>query len=96
MFNKCLEIAPSDVGAMNGKANCMKRHGRVDDAIALWKEMLEKYPSAGAMGWALAQTYMERNEFDKALPIWEKLAKEQPQNKAVQDGLERAREGSKK
>jgi hypothetical protein len=39
---------------------------------------------------------MERNEPEKALPIWEKLAKEQPQNKAVQDGLARAREAAKK
>jgi predicted Zn-dependent protease len=96
MFTKCLAINASDVGAINGKANCLKRQGRVDEAIAMWKEMLEKYPSASAMGWMLAETYMERSEFDKAVPILEKLAQAQPQNKYVQDALERAREGAKK
>jgi predicted Zn-dependent protease len=70
----------------------------VDEAIELWKQMIEKHPGAGgsAGAWGLAQTYLEMNEFDKALPLFEKMAKEQPENEAIQQGLAKAKEGAKK
>ena len=81
---------------MNGLATCYKRQGKVEEAIDLWKKMMEQFPAASSGAYSLAETYLERNEFDKALPLYEKLSKEMPDNDAVQAGLARAKEGSKK
>jgi predicted Zn-dependent protease len=75
---------------------CYKRQGKVDEAIELWKKMLEQSPGASSGAYGLAETYLERNEFDKALPLYEKLAKEMPDNETVQAGLARAKEGAKR
>jgi len=50
-------------------------------------------PHAGTFG--LADAYLERNEFAKALPLLEKLAKVNPAHDQIKAKLDRAREGIK-
>jgi predicted Zn-dependent protease len=82
---------------MNGLAMILKRQGKADQAIELWKKLDEMEPTgtnAGTMG--LARAYLEQKQYDKALPYYERLAKAMPNDSMVQKGLQEARAGAGK
>ena len=92
-FEKYLKIEPDAPGPMNGLARCLKEEGKVDEAIALWEKMYEKYPGPNAAAVGLATTYLEQKEHAKALPYFEELVKAMPDNEEFKKGLEAAKKG---
>jgi cytochrome c-type biogenesis protein CcmH/NrfG len=57
--------------------------------------MIEKFPSPNAGTFGLADAYMEKQEFKKAVPLWESLAKANPADQQIKQKLARAKEGAK-
>jgi Flp pilus assembly protein TadD len=97
-FEQTLKLDPNAGGAMNGLAMILKRQGKPDQAMELWKKLDESAANgetnAGTMG--LARTYLEKKQYDKALPYYERLAKALPNDSMVQKGLQEARAGGTK
>jgi tetratricopeptide (TPR) repeat protein/tRNA A-37 threonylcarbamoyl transferase component Bud32 len=93
LFEKCLSLAPNEIGAKNGLARCLKAEGKVDNAIAMWKEIHAKYPGTAATG-ELATTYLERGEYEKAVPLYEQLVAAMPDNAQLREGLKAAHQGA--
>ena len=81
---------PGEQGGLADRLN------KVDEALALWKKIQEKYPSPSAATVGLATTYAERKEYGKATPYFEELVKADPENAEFKKGLEEARKGAKK
>jgi predicted Zn-dependent protease len=73
----------------------LKADGDVDGAIKLWQQMLEKFPGPNAGTFGLADAFMEKGEFQKAVPLWEQLTKANPNDQEIKDKLARAKEGAK-
>ena len=90
-FEKCLNIEPEHAAALNGLGWIAKREGRVDDAIGHWQHAIEVLPAATAALNGLATTYMEMQQYDKAVVIYEKWLRVEPNNTRVKADLERAR-----
>src|SRR6185437_6906249 len=87
-FEQALKIDPNNGGAMNGLAIVLKRQGKSDQAMELWKKLDETTPNATNAGtFGLASTYLEQKQYDKALPYFQRLAKDQPGNAQIQKGL---------
>lgn len=95
-FEKCLKLDPNAAGAMNGLAHCLKAEGKTDEAIALWLQMIDKFPGPNAGTAGLAMTYFERKQFDKAAPLLEQLAKADPSNPEWKEMLDQANGGTQK
>lgn len=95
-LEKCLAIEKEHGGAMNGVAICLKAEGKVDEAIALWERGYAAAPGPNALAVGLATTYLERDEYTKALKYFEVLAESDASNKQYQRGLKQAREGISK
>jgi Flp pilus assembly protein TadD len=93
-FEKCLELDPDAAGPLNGLARSLKAEGKVDEAIALWERMHKKYPGPTAATVGLASTFIEREEFGKALPFAEELVKSAPENEEFRRLLEAAKAGT--
>jgi Flp pilus assembly protein TadD len=91
-FEKILAAEPDAAGALNGLARVTKLEGELDGAIKIWEDMLVRFPDATAVPYELADAYVEKEEFAKAVPLLEKLAKADPTNQQLQAKLARARE----
>ncbi|HVU88232.1 MAG TPA: tetratricopeptide repeat protein [Pirellulales bacterium] len=94
-FEKALAAEPLAGGAMNGLARSLKAEGDLDGAIKIWQQMVDKVPPPHDGPMFLADAYMEKEEYGKAVPFLEKLAAAEPTNKQLQDKLGRARELAK-
>lgn len=94
-FEKALAAEPLAAGAMNGLARSLKAEGDLDGAIKIWQQMVEKVAPPHDGPTFLADAYMEKEEYGKAVPLLEKLAAAEPTNKKLQDKLARARDLSK-
>ena len=78
---------------MNGLARALKGQGKVEEAIAVWKEMEKLVPGVTAATTGLAWTYLEQGKYDEAVKYFEQLAKAAPDDASAKEGLERARKG---
>jgi len=67
--------------------------GKVAEAIEIWEKMVDDTPGPHAGTSALAWTYLELEEFEKAIPYFERILTANPNDPNVKDGLERARRG---
>ncbi len=91
-FEKALAIDANHGGAMNGLAIMLKRAGKTDEAIELWRKLdATNADGTNAGSFALAKAYMEAKQYDKALPFFERLAKTMPDDAFVQKGLQTAK-----
>jgi tetratricopeptide (TPR) repeat protein len=96
-FEKAIKADPNAAGAINGLAVCLKNEGKTDEAIKLWQQMVEKQPTMATAGhYQLATIYVQRKQFDKALPLAETLAKSDPANAEIQQLLQQAKTGASK
>ena len=80
---------------MNGLARVLKAQGDLDGAIKIWQQMVEKIPGPHAGTAGLADAYMEKSEYAKAIPFLEQLAKADPKDPDTKKKLARAREAAK-
>ena len=94
-FQKAIELDTNAAGAMNGLARVMKIEGNTDEAIKVWQQMIDRFPGPHAGTFGLADTYFERKEYVKAVPLLEQLAKANPSDDQIKTKLEQAREGAK-
>jgi tetratricopeptide (TPR) repeat protein len=92
-FEKCLAINPQAGGAMNGLARVLKAQDDLDGAIKIWQEMVETIPGPHAGTYGLADAYLEKGEFAKAVPLLEQLAKSKPTDTEIQEKLAKAKTG---
>ena len=72
---------------MNGMARVLKAQGDDAGAIKIWQEMVAKIPGTHAGTAGLAEAYLEQEEFQKAIPLLEQLAKENPEDASWQKKL---------
>ena len=89
-FEKAIAADPNAAGSMNGLARVLYAKGDVDGAMKIWQEMVEKFPGPHAGVSGLADAYLEKEEFKKAVPLLEKLAKANPGDKQIKEKLARA------
>ena len=80
---------------MNGLARCLNAQGDTDGAIKIWQEMVAKIPGVHAGTSGLADAYLEKEEFQKAVRLLEQLAKAEPTNEEIKQKLARAKAGAK-
>lgn len=90
-FQMCLDADETAAGPMNGMARCLMIEGKKDEAIALWEKSNRLYPGATAATYGLAFAYYEDDQFEKALPYLEELARHDPENEHILTALERTR-----
>ncbi|MCA8995888.1 MAG: tetratricopeptide repeat protein [Planctomycetaceae bacterium] len=95
LFQKLVDASDDAYGPMNGLARCLKAEGKVDEAIQLWIKMDEKLGEVNAGTAGLAETYLEQGKFSEAKSYYERLVAAQPGNSYFQQGLERAKAGTK-
>jgi predicted Zn-dependent protease len=77
---------------MNGLARVLYAKGDVEGAIKIWKQMVEKIPGVHAGMVGLADAYLEKGAYDKAVPLLEQWAASDPQDAAIQNKLKLARD----
>jgi tetratricopeptide (TPR) repeat protein len=94
-FERLLKDQPDAAGPMNGLARCLAAEGKTDDAIAVWQTMLKKYPGPNAATSGLAWTHYDRKEFAKAVPYFEELIAQSPNDPRLKEALARAKSAGK-
>ena len=72
-YEYALAINPNDEQAKLQHAHCLFNLGRYNDAIEPYKEFVEKHPDDDMVLTFLAETYENLNQWDKALPIYQKV-----------------------
>ncbi len=77
---------------MNGLARVLYAQDDADGAIKVWQEMVEKFPGPHAGTSGLADAYLARHEYQKAVPLLESLLKADPDNADVKRKLALARD----
>lgn len=92
-FEKCLEANKSAAGPMNGLARCLKAEGDDENAIDVWLKMQELHPGVNAATVGLATTWLELENYRKALPYYERLVESAPDNAMFKQGLAAAKAG---
>lgn len=91
-FEKCLAVEPAHAGALNGLGWIAKNDNKIEEAIGYWRQAIEALPTATAALNGLAVTYMETQQYEGAVEIYEKWLGVDPDNARVKAGLEKARE----
>jgi tetratricopeptide (TPR) repeat protein len=88
-FERALRLHDDHMRSLNGLALCLKREGRVGDAIALWQETSRRYPGVGVNSAipGLAWTYYEIRDYRQAAVYFMKIVKEHPYDSRVIDAL---------
>jgi tetratricopeptide (TPR) repeat protein len=93
-FQKAIELDANQAGSINGLAQVLKREGDLPGAIRLWQQMVDRYPGPHAGTAGLADAYLELSQFDKAVPLLEQLARQNPRDPSLQSKLRQARAGA--
>jgi tetratricopeptide (TPR) repeat protein len=70
-FSRALEIDVRNADAMRGLARVLTSRGRVDEAIALRRRMVEQDPVSQSVRAGLALTYLYARRFDEAVQALE-------------------------
>jgi tetratricopeptide (TPR) repeat protein len=95
-FKQVLALEPLAGGALNGLARVCDAQGETAQAIKLWQIMVDKIPGPHAGTVGLADAYFAKKEYKKAVPLFEQLAKANPNDEEVQNKLNVARAGGAK
>lgn len=66
-FNKALELNPTLISALNGRASAYKFSGRVRDALNEWKKIIAMKPGFIDAYFNMAITYLQINQTKEAL-----------------------------
>jgi pentatricopeptide repeat protein len=90
-FQKTLAVEPLAAGSLNGLASVYSAQGETEQAIKIWQKMVDKIPGPHAGTAGLADAYFEKKEYKKAVPLFEQLAKANPNDEDVKHKLELAR-----
>ncbi len=90
-FEKALAADPLAAGSMNGLARVLKTQGDLDGAMKIWQEMVDKIPGPHAGTAGLADAYMEKTEYAKAIPLLEQIVKADPKDSDAKKKLDRAK-----
>ncbi len=88
-FERALRLHDDHMRSLNGLALCLKREGRVGDAIAVWQETSRRYPGVGVNSAipSLAWTYYEIRDYRRAAVYFMKVVKEHPYDSQMIDAL---------
>jgi TolA-binding protein len=73
--------------SLNGRASCLRREGKTDQAIAVWRQVVELYPGVSEASWGLASTYLNLQDYRQAAIYLVPLAKRYPHNSQVLQAL---------
>jgi predicted Zn-dependent protease len=76
---------------MNGVALVDRQEGRLDDAIAMWEKMVQKYPGVNAGTYGLADAYMAKGQYEKAVTLYQQIVDANPSDHETQAKLEEAK-----
>lgn len=94
-FQRALKIESEAAGAMNGLASVLYAQDDVESAIDLWEVMVDKFPGPNAGTVNLANAYLQKAEFQQAIPLLEELVEDDPSNQVAKEKLTHAREQAK-
>jgi tetratricopeptide (TPR) repeat protein len=88
-FERALRLHEDHMRSLNGLALCLKREGRIEDAIAVWQETSRRYPGVGVNTAipGLAWTYYEIRDYRQAAVYFAQIVKEHPYDSRVVDAL---------
>ncbi|MCX7680206.1 MAG: tetratricopeptide repeat protein, partial [Spirochaetes bacterium] len=81
---------PFDYEALNGLGMLHGKHGMLDMAFTYLKKAIEKYPNRAPAYVNLGNIYFLKNEYEKALPLYEKAVALNPENHKYRLSLARA------
>jgi cellulose synthase operon protein C len=77
-----LQIDASDGEAIGAKAATLRARGRLEDVLALQREMAKRYPPGRGWREAAAGTLKDLGRTDEALALWKVLEAEVPQEES--------------
>jgi tetratricopeptide (TPR) repeat protein len=88
-FERALRLHDDHMRSLNGLALCLKSEGRIEDAIAVWRETSRRYPGVGINTAipGLAWTYYEIRDYRQAAVYFAQIVKEHPYDSRVIDAL---------
>lgn len=93
LFEKCIAGDPKHYGARNGLARCLHAEQKTEEAIEIWTKLCEEVQSVNAATAALAGVYLQREEYEKAIPYLKQMAElKGPQADTWKDKLRSAEE----
>jgi len=87
LFTETVKAAPNSPRAHVSLGDVALRHGRVSDAIRLYKKALDLDPDGTLALSNLAGVYVQQRRFDDALPLIEHAIEVQPDNAGLQSNL---------
>lgn len=90
-FEKALAIEPLAGGAMNGLGRALYDQDQIDRAVEIWQKMVDEIPGPHAGTLNLADVWLEREQYAKAIPLLEQLAQANPADQQLKNKLELAR-----
>ena len=73
VHRKAVNLAPEDIGALNNMGTSEQSSGMLDEAIRTFERALELDRSAVITKINLATVLMERNDIDRAIPLFEEV-----------------------
>jgi predicted Zn-dependent protease len=76
---------------MAGLADTLKSQGDIDGAIKVWEQLDAKIPGAPEVTLGLADAYLAKKKYEKAIPLLESLEKAIPDDKDIRKKLAKAR-----
>jgi len=71
MSDAATRLPPNAIAAINASHD-LENRGHFDDAIALLKNALTKFPGESEIQWRLGILLMREGRFDEGLPLWER------------------------
>lgn len=86
-FERALSLDNDHLRSLNGLAHCLKSEGRVGEAIAVWRQVSQRYPGFNEAVPGLAWAYYELRDYRQAALYFARLIKRHPYDSRVIDAL---------
>jgi tetratricopeptide (TPR) repeat protein len=87
-FEHALSLRGDHLTSLNGRASCLRREGKTNEAIAVWRKVVALYPGVSEASRGLAFTYLNLRDYRQAALYLVPLAKRYPHNPQVLQALD--------
>lgn len=71
-IDRCLAMRPQDSGALNLRALLLFKLEEYDEALHIFRGLVERYPDEAVLRTSLGLAYMKKNDFESAMAQFEK------------------------
>lgn len=87
-YDRYVEFRPGEEGAMLGRAQLLLRMGRLEEALAQYREAVELHPESATSLNALGYTLADRTgDYDEAEALIRRAMEKEPDNPAIIDSM---------